>query len=202
MFALMQRPPKRTLVFATQNNNKLKEVRSLMPPDVELLSLRDIGCEEELPETGNTLDQNALQKARYVFEKYGVNCFSDDTGLEVYSLGGRPGVLSARFAGPNATSTQNVEKLLAEMQGETDRKARFRTVIALCENGDTRFFEGQVEGSITTSPAGTGGFGYDPVFIPDGGVIRFSEMTAEDKNKISHRGRAMARLAEYLATSK
>lgn len=200
MFAPMLNRPNRVLVFATQNADKLKEVRSLMPQGIELLSLSDIGCDEELPETGNTLDKNALQKAQYIFEKYGMNCFSDDTGLEVYSLGGRPGVYSARFAGPDARSEQNIAKLLAELKGEEDRKARFRTVIALCENGSVHYFEGSVEGTIAKEPAGSDGFGYDPVFIPVGEDRRFSQMSIIEKNRMSHRGRAIAKLVEFISS--
>jgi len=186
------------LVFATNNPGKLSEVRQLLPSSIRLLSLRDIDCEEELPETGRTLTDNARQKANYVFEKYGMNCFADDTGLEVDALGGRPGVYSARFAGKQADPLENMQKLLIEMRGITDRRARFRTVIALIDSTGTHCFEGIVSGTITEAPRGSNGFGYDPVFVPEGTSMTFAEITAEAKNAVSHRRMAIDGLMEFL----
>ncbi|HNS11836.1 MAG TPA: non-canonical purine NTP diphosphatase [Bacteroidia bacterium] len=186
------------LVFATNNNNKLKEVRQLMPDNIEILSLKDIGCEDELPETGRTLNDNAFQKAQYVFEKYGWNCFADDTGLEVQALGGRPGVLSARYAGPACRASDNIEKLLTELKNEENRAARFRTVIACFLDKEVLYFEGQINGTITTNERGEGGFGYDPVFLPEGSDLTFAEMTAEEKNKRSHRSESIRKFVHWL----
>jgi XTP/dITP diphosphohydrolase len=187
------------LVFATNNPHKFKEVRSMLPPWIELLKLDDIDCNDALPETGNTIEQNASQKARYVHDKFGVNCFADDTGLEVEALGGRPGVYSARFAGESADSEMNIEKLLTEMKGVTNRRAAFRTIIALIVDGKELSFEGRVDGSITEKLQGSGGFGYDPVFIPDGFLKTFSDLGEEEKNKISHRADAIRKLSNYLS---
>jgi XTP/dITP diphosphohydrolase len=179
------------LVFATNNNHKLKEVRQLLPPGIEILSLKDIGCSDELPETGNTLDANAYQKARYISEKYGWNCFADDTGLEVKALDGRPGVLSARYAGPACRADDNINKLLSELKNESDRSARFRTVIASVIDSEVNYFEGQVHGRITESCRGKAGFGYDPVFMPLDSEKTFAEMSPEEKNRMSHRARSV-----------
>jgi XTP/dITP diphosphohydrolase len=179
------------LVFATQNSNKLKEVRPLLPTGVQLVSLRDMETGEELPETGRTLEANASQKARYIYEKFGMNCFADDTGLEIAALGGRPGVWSARFAGPACRPEDNIRKVLAELKDVEDRSARFRTVIALIVDGQEYCYEGVVHGTIAREPAGEGGFGYDPVFIPEGEQRTFASMTLEEKNRISHRARAV-----------
>ncbi len=188
----------RDLVFATNNAHKLDEVRSIVGHRMNILGLRDIGCNEDIPETADTLEGNALIKARYVKEHYGYDCFADDTGLEVDALGGAPGVYSARYAGPGHDSEANMRLLLANLDGIVDRRARFRTVIALIEGSEERQFEGIVEGSITTEPGGVGGFGYDPVFMPEGFGMTFAEMDADAKNAVSHRGRAMRSLMEYL----
>lgn len=166
---------------------------------VEIKSMGEIGCTDDIPETASTLEGNAELKARYVSERFGVDCFADDTGLEVNALEGAPGVYSARYAGPGHDSKANMAKLLREMEGKTDRRARFRTVIALSRNGRVETVEGVVEGRIAETPAGVDGFGYDPVFIPDeGGGLTFAEMTPDAKNAISHRGRAMDRLLEII----
>lgn len=188
------------LCFATNNDHKLTEVRALLPASIELLSLRDIGCHEELPETRDTLEGNARQKAEYVWEHYGVACFADDTGLEVTALHGAPGVYSARYAGPQRRAEDNVQKLLQELNGAPDRSAAFRTVVALVQPGTgTLEFAGEVQGTITAAPRGPGGFGYDPVFQPAEGDGRtFAEMSLGEKNAISHRARAVAELVRYL----
>lgn len=187
------------IVFASNNRHKLDEVRAIVGPDVEIRSMAEIGCEDDIAETATTLEGNAELKARYVAEKFGVDCFADDTGLEVDALGGAPGVYSARYAGPCHDSSANVAKLLRELEGKADRRARFRTVIALCRGRETRFVEGVVEGRIAEAPSGSDGFGYDPVFVPDeGGGLSFAEMSAEAKNAISHRGRAMKKLLEII----
>lgn len=188
------------LCFASNNAHKLDEIRPLLPAGLELLSLADIGCHEELPETQPTLEGNALQKAQYVFEHYGVACFADDTGLEVAALGGEPGVYSARYAGPQREAADNVAKLLRELGVQPDRSARFRTVVALVRGeGDVHEFSGEVAGTIAPAPSGQGGFGYDPVFVPREGDGRsFAEMTLAEKNGISHRARAVAGLVKFL----
>ena len=188
------------LCFATNNDHKLTEVRALLPASIELLSLRDIGCHEELPETQDTLEGNARQKAEYVWEHYGVACFADDTGLEVTALHGAPGVYSARYAGPQRRTEDNVQKLLQELHGAPDRSAAFRTVVALVQPGTgTLEFAGEVRGTITEALRGVDGFGYDPVFQPAEGDGRtFAEMSLAEKNAISHRARAVAGLVRYL----
>lgn len=187
------------IVFATNNAHKLSEIRQILGGDMEVKSLAEIGCTEDIPETATTLEGNAEIKARYVAETYGADiCFADDTGLEVVALGGEPGVYSARYAGPGHDSAANMAKLLKKMEGVTDRRARFRTVIALVRHGELTLVEGEVRGTIAEAPSGTAGFGYDPIFIPEGKSVTFSEMSAEEKNAISHRGRAMARLLEVL----
>lgn len=186
------------LVFATHNPHKLFEIRQMMPEGIHLLSLDDIGCREEIPETSDTLEGNARIKAAHVWQQYGYDCFADDTGLEVIALQGAPGVYSARYAGPGADSRANMEKLLNLIGGNTDRRARFRTVIALCLRGTYHFFEGIVNGEILKTPTGSGGFGYDPVFRPDGFDLSFAQMPLEEKNKISHRGRAFRKLSAFL----
>ena len=188
------------LVFATQNSNKLKEVRPLLPETVQLVSLRDLETGEELPETGRTLEANVAQKAKYIYEKFGMNCFADDTGLEVAALDGRPGVWSARYAGPACRSEDNVRKVLTELKDVEDRKARFRTVIALIVDGQEYLYEGVVNGTIARDPAGSGGFGYDPVFIPEGEARTFAEMSLEEKNRISHRALAVRAFINGLET--
>lgn len=191
-----------TLCFATNNAHKLHEVRALPGTRFQLKSLADIGCTEELPETGNTLEANAAQKARYVWEHFGVACFADDTGLEVAALGGAPGVYSARYAGPARDAAANTRKLLTELAPHANRAARFRTVVAYIDGaGRELLFEGCVEGVIERTPSGAGGFGYDPVFRPTGFVETFAELPLEIKNRIGHRGRAVAALVAFLASS-
>lgn len=186
------------LVFATNNQYKLREVRKMLPQGISLLSLKDIGCSDELPETGSTLEANASQKARYVFEKYGRKCFADDTGLEVVALDGRPGVLSARYSGTSCNAEDNLKKLLLELKGESNRMARFKTVIALYLTEIPVLFEGIIQGSISESATGSGGFGYDPVFIPEGYSVSFAEMTPEQKNGMSHRFLAIQKFTGWL----
>lgn len=186
------------IVFATNNQHKLAELRRIVGDRYRILSLADIDCHEDIPETADTLEGNALQKARYIREHYGYDCFADDTGLMVDALDGAPGVYSARYAGPGHDSAANMRLLLANMEGKTDRSARFVTVIALILGDREMTFEGRVEGEILTSPEGDGGFGYDPIFRPEGREVSFAMMSADDKNSISHRGRATARLIEYL----
>lgn len=197
------------LVFATNNAHKLQEVREILAgavaPDIEILSLADIDCHEEIPETGATLEENALQKARWVASRYGLDCFADDTGLEVDALGGEPGVMSARYAqangrGKSHDSRANSRLLLERMEGMTDRTARFRTAVAIILGDKEHLLEGKVEGSIALSPAGDEGFGYDPIFIPQGHSRTFAQMTAEEKNSLSHRGRAMQSLRALLSS--
>jgi XTP/dITP diphosphohydrolase len=190
------------LCFASNNSHKLDEIRPLLPLSIQLLSLADIGCHEELPETQSTLEGNARQKAQYVFDNYGVACFADDTGLEVAALGGEPGVYSARYAGPERSAVANVEKLLHELATQADRRAQFRTVIALVlDDGGMHEFSGAVSGVIATLPMGDGGFGYDPVFVPfEGDGRTFAEMTLSEKNMLSHRARAVEGLAHFMRT--
>lgn len=188
----------RKLVFATNNNHKLKELMQILPSEFELLSLNDIGCTDEIPETGPTLEVNAAQKSFYIWDKYGINCFADDTGLEIEALGNEPGVFSARYAGEEKSTVANKQKVLENMKNESNRKARFRCVISLIIDGKEKQFEGIVDGQILTENHGEAGFGYDPIFIPDGFSLSFAEMSADNKNKISHRGRAVMKLVEYL----
>ncbi|MDE7125354.1 MAG: RdgB/HAM1 family non-canonical purine NTP pyrophosphatase [Muribaculaceae bacterium] len=191
---------KEKLVMATNNDHKLAEIRRIAGDRIDILSLADIGCHDEIPETGSTLQENALIKARWIKDKYGYDCFADDTGLEVDALGGAPGVYSARYAGDHCTPADNVAKMLDAMRDvdAKDRTACFRTVIALIRNGQTVLVEGKVEGMITTEAAGADGFGYDPIFRPEGSPLTFAQMSADDKNAISHRGRATQRLMEVL----
>lgn len=186
------------IVFATNNAHKLSEVSAVLGNAFELVTLREVGITEDIPETGATLDENASIKARYVYERTGLNCFADDTGLEVEALGGAPGVHSARYATDGHDFAANNRKLLRELDGKANRKARFRTVISLIVDGVERQVEGIVEGEITTSESGAEGFGYDPLFMPEGYDRTFAEMSAEEKNAISHRGRAVAKLVEML----
>jgi len=188
------------LVFATNNKHKLREVKDIVSGDFQIVSLADIQCAGDIPETADTLEGNALLKARYVKEQYGYDCFADDTGLEVEALNGAPGVYSARYAGPAHDSHANMQKLLQHLHGQTNRKACFRTVIALIINNQTHFFEGVIEGQITASPRGTNGFGYDPVFVPDGYTETFAELGDAIKNTISHRAKAVHALAQFLST--
>lgn len=189
---------KKDIVFATNNPHKLEEVRSILGGSLRVRSLEEIGCHDDIPETADTLEGNALIKARWVKERYGYDCFADDTGLMVDALGGEPGVLSARYAGPQCCSEDNIDKLLGRLEGQTQRDAHFSTVIALVCDGATHTFEGRVDGSIASARRGQGGFGYDPVFISAETGLSFAEMTPEAKNAISHRGKAVRLLADYL----
>ena len=188
------------IVFATNNAHKLAELRQMLGGRFQLLSLSDIGCHDDIPETGTTFEENALQKARWVKERYGYDCFADDSGLEVDALGGAPGIMSARYAGTHGDSDANNARLLRELGDSTDRRARFRCVIALLQ-GDVpaRFFSGSVEGEILHEAAGCGGFGYDPLFRPLGWNHTFAEATPDEKNAISHRGQAVKALVEALS---
>jgi XTP/dITP diphosphohydrolase len=190
------------ICFATNNSKKIEEVRAALGPDFEIVSLQEIGCLEELPETGETLEHNAFQKARYVKDNYGVDCFADDTGLEVAALEGAPGVYSGRFAGEPRSDERNLMLLLEKMRNHTDRQARFRTVIALILDGKEQSFEGIAEGEILEEKVGTGGFGYDPVFRPSGFDRTFAELTLEEKNLVSHRGKAVSELISFLRNRK
>ncbi len=188
------------IVFATNNSHKLEEIRRIAGDRFRILSLADINCHDDIPETADTLEGNARQKARYVKEKYGYDCFADDTGLMVDALGGAPGVFSARYAGLGHDSKANMDLLLRNLDGVTERSARFVTVICLILNGEERIFEGRVEGEILTAPQGEAGFGYDPVFKPAEADRSFALMTPDGKNAISHRGRATAALLSHLLT--
>lgn len=186
------------LVFATNNPHKLKEISSILADQLEILSLNDINCHEDIPETAKTLEGNALLKAQFVYDKYNMDCFADDTGLEVEALNGEPGVYSARYAGEEHDSEANKLKLLKNMQGKKNRKAQFRTVISLILNGEKYQFEGIIKGQITTEERGISGFGYDPIFIPEGYDLTFAELGDEIKNKISHRSQAVNKLCKFL----
>ena len=186
------------LVFATNNQHKLKELQAILGEEFHLLSLQDIGCNEEIPEEQETLEGNASQKSQYIHEKYGYNCFADDTGLEIEALNGEPGVYSARYAGPGKNAGANMKKVLDKLAKINNRKARFRTVISLIINGEEVLFEGIVNGQILKEKRGEEGFGYDPVFNPEGFELSFAEMSLNEKNKISHRGRAVQKLVNYL----
>jgi len=188
------------LVFATNNKNKIKEIKLLLDDSIELLSLEDINCTEGIPETSDTIAGNALQKARYVFDNYGCNCFADDTGLEIDSLNGAPGIYSARYAGEKKSADANMDKVLTKLKHINNRKAHFKTVIALIISGKEALFEGIAKGKITTIKSGSEGFGYDPIFKPEGYNVTFSEMSLEKKNKISHRGIAVRKLAKHLTS--
>ena len=190
------------LVFATNNENKIKEINALLTNSIKLLSLKDIGCHEDIPETANTIEGNAILKAKYVYEKYGYDCFADDTGLEINSLSGEPGVFSARYAGEEKNADKNMDKVLQKLALQKDRTAQFKTVVALVINGKTSTFEGIVEGEITSKKNGEDGFGYDPIFKPNGFKITFAEMPLSEKNKISHRGRAVKKLIDFLNSTK
>lgn len=188
----------KTLIFASNNAHKLGEIRNLLDNIIEIQSLKDINLEGDIPETSNTLEGNATQKAEWIYSRIGRDCFADDTGLEVEALDGAPGVYSARYAGEGCSFADNVNKLLKAMKGQSNRKARFRTVICLIENGEKHYFEGIVNGTIVEKGSGNMGFGYDPIFVPDGYNISFAEMPLDEKNKISHRGLATQKLVEYL----
>ena len=188
----------RKIVFATNNQHKLEEVRAMIGTHFEVLSLRDIDCNEDIPEDGLTFEENAIQKALYIKDKYGYDCFADDSGLEVVALNNAPGVYSARYAGEPSDSQRNIEKLMREMQDKKERSARFRTSIALLLDGEEKLFDGCIEGDIIDVLRGCNGFGYDPLFVPRGYDITFAEMSSEEKNKISHRAIATQKLIEYL----
>ena len=187
------------LVFATNNKNKIKEIKSLLPICVELFSLQDINCIEDIPETSDSISGNALQKAKYIYDNYGFNCFADDTGLEIDSLNGDPGIYSARYAGEQKSAEDNMQKVLEELEGEPNRSAQFKTVIALIIDGKEILFEGIAKGNMTQEKSGLEGFGYDPIFKPEGYEITFSEMSLNEKNKISHRGKATQKLIKHLS---
>ena len=189
-----------TLVFATNNAHKLDEVRKITQGLVRIVSLNEIGCHDDIPETADTLEGNALLKARYVAQRYGCDCFADDTGLEVEALDNAPGDYSARYAGTGHDSEANMRKLLREMEGKNNRKARFRTAIALIRKGHEQLFEGIVNGSITTEKRGDSGFGYDPIFQPEGFEDTFAQLGDDVKNAISHRALACQKLAAFLST--
>ena len=186
------------IVFATNNENKLRELQQILGNEIELLSLKDIHCFEDIPENSPTIEENSLDKANYVYENFKFDCFADDTGLEIEALDGRPGVYSARYAGDEKNMDKNIEKVLFELENKENRNARFKTVISLIINGKTYQFEGIINGKITKDKKGESGFGYDPVFLPDGYDITFAEMPAELKNKISHRGLAVQKLVGFL----
>ena len=186
------------MIFATNNKHKLQEVRQMLDGIVDVVSLADVGLEGDIPETADTLQGNALQKAQWVYQRTGRDCFADDTGLEVDALGGAPGVYSARYAGEHCSFDDNINKLLAALDGKENRRADFRTVICLIEKGVPRYFEGRVDGVILTERHGVEGFGYDPIFMPDRFALSFAEMPLDVKNMISHRGLATKKLVEYL----
>lgn len=186
------------MVVATNNAHKLKEIAAILGQEIELLSLKDIQCYADIPETADTLEGNARQKAMYIYENYGMDCFADDTGLEVESLGGAPGVFSARYAGDGHDSEANMQKLLKELAGKENRKAQFRTVICLIRNGKEHLFEGIVKGEIIQEKRGGAGFGYDPIFVPEGYDLTFAELGDDVKNTISHRARAVEKLCQFL----
>ncbi|MBR2194013.1 MAG: RdgB/HAM1 family non-canonical purine NTP pyrophosphatase [Salinivirgaceae bacterium] len=188
----------KALVFATHNSHKASEINNLLGGLYEIRELDAIGITEDIPENGDTLEANAREKARYVYDRTGLDVFADDTGLEVEALNGQPGVYTARYAGEECDSVKNMKKLLAELDGQSNRKARFRTVICLISGGVEHLFEGVVNGTITTSFSGTEGFGYDPIFMPDGENRTFAEMPLTEKNKISHRGLAVGKLVNFL----
>ncbi len=186
------------IVFATNNQHKLNEIRHSIDKKFSVVSLKEMNIQEEIPETQVSIEGNAIQKARYILENYGINCFADDTGLEVNALNNRPGVYSSRYTGPECSSEKNIAKLLEELKNCHDRSARFRTVIAYAEPGNTYTFEGIAEGNISVEPFGNDGFGYDPVFIPKGYERTFAEMTLDQKNAISHRAKALKKFIHFL----
>lgn len=189
------------LVFATNNKHKLEEVQAVIGPDFHLKTLEEIGCQEDIPETGHTFEANAAQKSQYLLDHYGMDCFADDSGLEVYALGGEPGVISARYSG-SRDMEQNMDLLLQKMEGETDRRACFRTVISLRLQGEHYLFEGKVEGRLLRERSGKKGFGYDPLFVPNGYERSFAEMDLNEKTAISHRTQAVSKMADFLNTIK
>jgi len=186
------------LVFATNNAHKLAEVRAILEPEFSIISLSDLDCTDDIPETANTLEGNALLKATYIHEKYGLDCFADDTGLEIESLGGEPGVYSARYAGEDNNSYNNMSKVLSLLGDNTNRKACFKTVISLILKDKISCFEGRIDGDIALLPRGESGFGYDPIFVPESYLLSFAQLGAEEKNKISHRALAVNKLVDFL----
>ncbi|MCL9807270.1 non-canonical purine NTP diphosphatase [Flavobacterium amniphilum] len=188
------------LVFASNNKNKITEIQQLVPQHIKVLSLEDIGCDVDIPETADTIEGNAILKASYVTEHYGYPCFADDSGLEVHALNGEPGVISARYAGSHRNNDDNINKVLDKLSNETNRRANFKTVIALHINSEEHLFTGIINGTIITEKRGTNGFGYDPVFVPDGYTKTFAEFTLDEKSAISHRGIAVKQLVSYLET--
>ncbi|RUT71826.1 non-canonical purine NTP diphosphatase [Flavobacterium cupreum] len=190
------------LVFASNNKNKIKEIQSILPETIKILSLEEIGCHEDIPETAATIEGNAILKADYVTQKYGYDCFADDTGLEVTALNGEPGVYSARYAGEQRDANDNMDKLLDALSGQSDRSARFKTVIALNLNGAQHLFTGIAKGNITLQKSGNHGFGYDPIFQPENYTETFAELSSEIKNKISHRAKATQQLIDFLNPTK
>lgn len=186
------------LVIATNNQHKVEEIRRALGNKIKLISLKDLGCREEIPEDGTTLKENAYQKAKYIWDKYNKSCFADDTGLMVEALDGAPGVYSARYAGEHCSFDDNIDLLLENMEGKTNRNAYFATVICLIQDGEPVYFEGKCEGCILTERYGRGGFGYDPIFMPKGYGESFAEISMEEKNKISHRGKATEKLIKHL----
>lgn len=190
------------LVFATNNTHKLAEVKAILEPLFTIISLNDLNCYDEIPETADSLQGNALLKATYIHNKFGLDCFADDTGLEIVELGGEPGVYSARYAGEDNNSVNNMNKVLTLLENKINRKASFRTVIALIQGENTKFFDGKINGDIALSPQGESGFGYDPIFIPEGFQISFAQLSSEEKNRISHRALAVKKLNEFLLQSK
>ena len=186
------------LVFATQNENKAQEIQSLLPEYFKIITLKDIRCFDEIPETAETLEGNSLLKASFISETYNLNCFADDTGLEIEALDNRPGVYSARYAGPEKSAAANINKVLLELEGKTARNAQFRTLITLILNKSTFSFEGIVRGEIISEKRGENGFGYDPIFVPEGEIKTFAEMSLEEKNKHSHRARAFQKMIDFL----
>ena len=190
------------LVFATQNENKAQEIQSLLPEYFKIITLKDIRCFDDIPETAETLEGNSLLKASFISETYNLNCFADDTGLEIESLDFRPGVNSARYAGPDKSADANIDKVLSELEGKTKRNAQFRTIITLILNSSTFTFEGIVQGEIILEKRGENGFGYDPIFVPEGEIRTFAEMSLEEKNKHSHRARAFEKMIVFLSEFK
>ena len=186
------------IIFATNNPNKLLEIKALVPKEIQVISLQEIGCGEDIPETGTTLEANAFQKAHYIKKHFGFDCFADDTGLEIEALKGAPGIYSARYAGPDRSAEANIKKVLIELQDKQNRKAQFRTAIALIINGQEHLFEGIVKGQISKIKKGENGFGYDPIFIPENETRTFAQMTLDEKSKISHRGHAFNKLLTHL----
>ena len=188
----------RKLVFATNNTHKLAEVRAILEPKFKIISLAELDCNDDIAETADTLEGNALIKAQYIHDKFGLDCFADDTGLEIEALGGEPGVYSARYAGDANCAHQNMCKVLEKLGENTNRTAHFRTVIALIQGNKTLYFEGRIDGTIATQPRGESGFGYDPIFIPEGYMVSFAQLSSNEKNTISHRALAVKKLVNYL----